>query len=155
VAAAGFYFRFVPWGGEAWGLLLELPVAALAWAVLGLGPIHRLLVPAKDAERSVHEAAFRMFAQRGVHRTKDRTGVLLLVSELERRVVILGDSGIHERVGDSGWPRHVQDLVRRIHEGRTTDGIIEVLEALEATLGANLPVSPDDVDELSNRVIRE
>jgi putative membrane protein len=155
VAAAGIYFRFVPWGGEAWGLLLELPVAALAWAALGLGAIRRLLVPAREAEQAVRAAAFRIFAERGLHRTKDRTGVLLLVSELERRVVILGDSGIHGRVGDQGWAGHVEHLVSRIKESRTTDGIIEVLEALEGVLASELPVSPHDVDELSNRVIRE
>jgi putative membrane protein len=155
IAAAIAYFQFVPWGGEVWGLLLELPVGAVVWAVLGYPSIRRHLMPAHEAERAVHGAAFRLFAERGVHRTRDRTGMLLYISELERRAVLLGDSGIHERVGDEGWPRHIAHLVSRIREGRTTDGVLEVLEALETSLAAKLPVGAGDVDELSNRVIQE
>jgi putative membrane protein len=155
IAAAIAYFQFVPWGGEVWGLLLELPVGALVWAVLGFPSIRRHLMPVHEAEEAVHGAAFRMFAARGVHRTRDRTGILLYISELERMAVLLGDSGIHERVGDDGWPQHIAHLVSRIREGRTADGVIEVLEALETSLAAKLPVAADDIDELSNRVIQE
>jgi uncharacterized membrane protein len=45
--------------------------------------------------------------------------------------------------------------VSRIREGRTADGIIEVLGALETALAEDLPVAADDTDELSNRVIRD
>jgi putative membrane protein len=155
IAAAIAYFQFVPWGGEVWGLLLELPVGALVWAVLGIPALRRQLMPAAEAEQAVRGAAFRMFAEHGVHRTRNRTGILLLISELEHRAVLLGDSGIHARVGDEGWPRHIEHLVGRIREGRTADGIVEVLDALETALAAELPVAADDVDELPNRVIRE
>jgi putative membrane protein len=112
-------------------------------------------MPAAEAEQAVRGAAFRMFAEHGVHNTRGRTGILLLISELERRAVILGDSGIHAKVGEDGWPRHVELLVSRIREGRTADGIIEVLGALETALAEGLPVAPDDTNELSNRVIRD
>jgi len=155
VAAAVAYFQFLPWGGETVGLLLELPVFALVWAVLGIPSLERLFIPPREAEHAVHDAAFRLFAERGIHRTKRRTGMLLLVSELERRAVLLGDSGIHERVGDAGWSEHVTKLVARIREGRTADGVIEVLESLEGRLAAGVPVEPNDENELPNDVIRD
>src|SRR5690349_10388459 len=43
IAAALAYFQLVPWGAEAWGLVLELPIGLLAWWVTGFGPIHRRL----------------------------------------------------------------------------------------------------------------
>lgn len=155
IAAAIAYFQFVPWGGEVWGLLLELPVGAGVWALLGIPALRRQLMPAAEAEQAVRGAAFRMFAEHGVHHTRGRTGIMLLISELERRAVLLGDSGIHAKVGEEGWPRHVELLVSRIREGRTADGIIEVLGALETALAQELPVAADDTNELSNRVIRD
>jgi putative membrane protein len=154
VAAAVLYFRFLPWGKETIGLLLELPVFVIIWLVLGVPSIHRFLIPARHADDAVHGAAFRMFAEKGIHRTKGRTGILLLVSELERRAVLLGDSGIHDKVGDEGWPRLVEQLLSRIREGRVADGIVEVLQKLEERLAENVPVESDDVDELSNEVLR-
>jgi putative membrane protein len=123
--------------------------------VLGIPSLERLFVPPHEAEQEVRSAAFRLFAEHGIHRTKGRTGMLLLVSELERRAVLLGDSGIHERVGDSGWSDHVGKLVSRIREGRTADGVIEVLESLEARLAAGVPPEPNDENELPNDVIRD
>jgi putative membrane protein len=155
IAAAIAYFQFVPWGSEVLGLLLELPVGAAVWALLGIPALRRKLIPPDAAEQAVRRAAFRMFAEHGVHHTRARTGILLLISELERRAVLLGDSGIHAKVGDEGWPRHVEALVRRIREGRATDGIIELLGALEMALAEELPVATDDTNELSNRVIRD
>jgi putative membrane protein len=154
VAAAVLYFRFLPWGKETIGLLLELPAFAIIWLLLGVPSLHRLLISARRANEAVHGMAFRMFSEKGIYRTKGRTGMLLLVSELERRAVLLGDSGIHEKVGDEGWPRLIDQLLARIREGRAADGIVEVLQKLEERLAANVPVEGDDVDERPNKVIR-
>lgn len=154
IAAALVYFRFVPWGREAVGLLFEIPAFAAFWLLLGIPSLERLLVPGREAENAVHGAAFRMFAERAIDRTKGRTGILLFVSELERRAVLLGDVGIHERVGSDGWPRLVDHLILRIKEGRAADGIEEVLERLEGTLAERVPVEASDENELPNAVVR-
>ena len=155
IAAALVYFRYVPWGAEYIGLVVQLPVGLLVWLLLGYAPLHRLFIPPKEAERLVHGAAFRIFAERGVYRTRDRTGMLLLISELERRAVLLGDEAIHERVGDAGWRTLVEHLLKRIREGQAATGVIEVIERLEGDLAREIPVKPGDENELPDRVIRE
>lgn len=155
VASAILYFRFVPWGGELAALALQLPVAGAVWALFGWPPLHRLLVPAAEAERAVRANAFRLFAERGVYRTRDATGVLVLVSELEHKAVILGDRGVHHLVGDAGWQAHVAHLVGRIREGKGADGVIEVLEGVASVLAEHAPRKPDDTDELPNQVVRK
>jgi putative membrane protein len=154
IASAVAYFELVPWGAEAWGLVLQLPIGIAAWALTGIGPVHRRLFSAAEADRAARGAAFRVFAERGIHRTKHRTGVLVLIAELEHRAVILGDEGVHARVHDEGWARHVEHLVRRIREGRTADGIVEVVTELEDLLAAHFPRSPGDVNELPDAVVR-
>jgi uncharacterized membrane protein len=155
VGAALLYFRFLPWGGEMAGLALQVPVAAAVWALFGWAPLHRLLISPAQADKAVRGNAFRLFAERGIHRTRDATGILLLISELEHRAVLLGDRGVHDVVGDAGWAAHVQHLVGRIREGKTAEGVIEVIERLAAVLERDAPVLPDDTDELPNRIVRE
>jgi putative membrane protein len=145
---------FLPQLHAVWALLSELPIGLLAYFGSGLTPLHRLLIPRIYAERAVHARAFQLFAERGLHQTRDHTGLLLLVSELERRVVILGDSGVHARVGDQGWQRHVDSLVRQIRKGQTVHGILEVLREIETTAGSAQPVRADDTNELPDSVIQ-
>jgi len=155
VAAALLYFRYVPWGAEGWALAVELPVGLLAWALFGVPTLHRRLIVPKEVERAVQENAFRIFAEHGVYMTEGRTGMLLLVSELEHRVVLLGDRGVDELVGKTGWRDHVDHLVDRIKREETAAGIVELIERLGAVLEAKVPVLPNDRNELPNRVIEE
>lgn len=154
LGASWLWFRVYPDAGHELGLVLQLPVALLVWWVLGFGPLRRRLIAPSEAERAVRARAFQLFAERGVHRTRDRTGILLFISELEHRVVLLGDTGIHERLGTSGWERHTRHLVQRIREGKALDGVLEVLGELEQVLASELPVRGDDEDELPNAVVR-
>ena len=79
---------------------------------------------------------------------------MILLSELEHRVVILGDSGIHALVGESGWREHVDRIVARIHEGRAAEGVLETIAVLEPLLAEHAPRRADDQNELANTVVR-
>ena len=80
--------------------------------------------------------------------------MLILISELEHRVVILGDSGIHEQVGNDGWQEHVRAIVAAIKKGRLADGLIDVIGRLAKLHAEHLPVSAEDQNELPNTVLR-
>ena len=137
-----------------WLIPLQFPLGLALYALLGVPGLRRLTVPAALAEQAVQARAFSVFAERGLHRTRDRTGLLVLLSELEHRVVILGDSGIHELVGEGGWQEHVNRIVERVREGRAAQGILECLDALEPLLAQKAPRREDDENELEDRVIR-
>ncbi|MFZ5891579.1 MAG: TPM domain-containing protein [Myxococcota bacterium] len=136
-----------------WALVLQLPIGALAYLALGVSGLHRSLIPERASLAAVQAYAFRLFAERGLHHTHEHTGLLILVSALERRVVILGDSGLHARIGESGWSEYVAHLVQRLREGRAAEGILEVIARVEAKLAAEFPRRTDDADELPNAVI--
>jgi putative membrane protein len=138
-----------------WFLAAQLPVAVLAFVVLGSPGLLRIVVPRDERCVRVEQRAERAFLERAVFDTRDRSGVLILLSELERHAVILGDRGIHERVTHVGWQRHVAHLTQRVREGRTADGLCEVLDALGELFARDFPPRPDDVDELANHVVIE
>ena len=153
--AAGFAFlHFEPWREPALALLVELVVGLASFALFGRPRLGRLLVSEAAATRAVRARAFQLFAERGLHGTRGRTALLVFVSELEHRVVLLGDHSLDSELGQSGWDEQVQHLVRRIREGKLRDGLLEVLEELSPRLAAVAPRGADDVNELPDGVLR-
>ncbi|HEY6080533.1 MAG TPA: hypothetical protein VIW29_17085 [Polyangiaceae bacterium] len=153
--AAGFAFlHFEPWREPALALGLELLTGVLVFALSGWAPLLRLLVPKAATERAASARAFQLFAERGLHATRGRTALLLFVSELEHRVVMLGDHAIHAELGQSGWDSYVALLVEQLKRGQAKAGIIQVLEQLEPHLITVAPPLVDDRNELPDSVLR-
>jgi uncharacterized membrane protein len=79
---------------------------------------------------------------------------LIFVSELERRVVLLGDRALDAQLGQSGWNEQVARLLERIRQGQAGAGIVEMLQQLTPPLAAALPRAADDENELPDSVLR-
>jgi putative membrane protein len=136
-------------------VVLQLPVPAALFWVIRRPRLLRLLISRAAAAENVERRAFSLFSERGLYETRDRSGMLILVSELEHRVVILGDRGIHEHVGAEGWRAHVDHILASIRRGDAAGGIVEVIERLGALHAERMPVRADDTNELANAVIRD
>lgn len=136
------------------GLLfwLQLLVFIAVFVAFAWPPLLRVLVPDVRLEEAVMRRAREEFLEHGVFATRDRSGVLLLLSELEHRVVLLGDKGIHERVQVSGWEEHLRHVVDAVRAGKAADGVCQVISDVGAVLARDFPPRPDDRDELPNTV---
>jgi len=153
--AAGFAFlHFEPWREPALALVVQVLVGAGTFWLFGWPPLGRLLVSEAAATQAVRARAFQLFAERGLHGTRGRTALLIFVSELEHRVVLLGDHSIDAELGQSGWDEQVQHLVRRIRENQLKQGLLEVLQQLAPRLAAVAPRAANDVNELPDAVVR-
>lgn len=133
-------------------LWLQLTAAIACVALCSVPAILRKVVPRALMQQYVEQRAELSFLEHGVFATRDRTGVLILVSALEHRVAILGDEGIHKKLQDGGWQQHVTELAKAIAAGRAGEGVCNTLRALGELLIAELPPRPDDTDELPNAV---
>jgi len=122
----------------------ELPLAQLAGALLGWGltwlaPVERFLVGRHHLDREVKARAMRAFLEHGLHQTSEGTGVLVFASLLEREAVVLGDHGIHARVGDGEWQATVDALVAGMKRGAPADGFVEAIGRCGARLAEHFP----------------
>jgi uncharacterized membrane protein len=90
--------------------------------------------------RRMAEGAFRRL---GMHATKDRNGVLLLIAPARRQVVVLGDEGIHAQVGDAFWTAIAARVSARFREGRFTEGVVEAVDAIGDALARHFPAGAD------------
>ncbi|HET8940012.1 MAG TPA: TPM domain-containing protein [Polyangiales bacterium] len=133
-------------------LWLQLGAAIACVALCSLPAVLRLVVPRALMQQYVEQRAELAFLEHGVFATRDRTGVLILVSALEHRVAILGDEGIHKKLQAGGWQRHVTELTKAIAAGRGGEGVCNTLREIGDLLIAEFPPRPDDTDELSNAV---
>ena len=126
---------------------------AIFYSVLPHLPWRRWIISGDEMDARVHEAAFMQFYSSGLFKTRESNGVEIYLSFFEKRVVVIGDRGIHEKMGDQHW-QHVRDLIiRGIHEGNVCAGICEAIETCGKALAEHFPPRPDDVNELPNRVI--
>lgn len=145
------YYLFQGW--PAWALFVaQLPLALLLYWLLGSGALLRLVVPKKALTGVVEQRARAAFLEAGVTETRDRSGVLIFLSEAEHRAVILADRGIHERVAPDEWQKDVDDLVSAIRAGRPAQGLLAAVERIGSILAESFPPREDDVNELSDTV---
>jgi len=102
---------------------------------------------------NVHKAAEKAFARLGMTRTKDRNSVLFFVVPARRKFVVLGDSAIHERVGQEFWHRIVAVVTEKFRKGDFTGGLIHGIEEVGEQLSTHFPYdAAADVDELPDDV---
>ena len=96
--------------------------------------------------------AVAVFEHLGMHRTAARHGVLIYVSVGDHKLAVLGDHGIHERVGQVYWERLVDAVLAHFREERPRDGLLHAVAEVGAVLARHFPRRPGDVNELSDLV---
>jgi len=96
--------------------------------------------------------AAAVFQRLGMDRTPARNGVLVYVAIADRKLAVIGDRGLHERVGEAYWQRLVADVLTRFREERPRDGFLHAIGELGAALRRYFPRGSDDRNELSDEV---
>lgn len=95
----------------------------------------------------------RAFRRLGMHATRHRNGVLILVAPTRRKLIVLGDTGIHARVGDPFWSGLHAAVAGQLRAGDFTGGLVSAVEAVGRELALHFPPDPSgDVDELPNKI---
>lgn len=108
--------------------------------------------PRKLRKKSLEEAALGEFYRLGMDKTRDKTGILLLIILAERKFQILADSGINAKVDQQTWDELAGQLSARFKEGKYLEGIRNCVQRMGAILAQHFPIKSDDTNELSNEV---
>jgi len=144
------------WGSFllAWILLPALVGGAVGFAGVALiRPLKLWLAGAATVDRRVHQRAAAAFVENEVFRTKERTGILIFLSLFERRVVVLGDSGINARVQQHEWNAVVAAIVKGIRSGQPGAALASAIRRCgELLTRRGVAIRPDDTDELPDQL---
>jgi len=102
---------------------------------------------------SVRRVAERAFNRMGMRATKDRNGILFFIVPARRRFTVLGDEGIHARVGQDFWEALAVVLSEHFRKGEFTKGLVKAIEAAGEKLAEHFPYdAAADVNELPDEI---
>ncbi|HBY74653.1 TPA: hypothetical protein DEG21_01975, partial [Patescibacteria group bacterium] len=106
-----------------------------------------------DKEKAVTRRAKSLFRKLGINKTKEATGVLILISLEERMVRIQPDKAIDNISPQINWESLILQIIVGIKFKRPVDAICNVIYQLGDHLAKHFPVKPDDINEISNDVV--
>ncbi len=144
----------LPWDAPHWVLLAQAALALIGWALCrSLPAFARLFVSQARATHVAAEQAVQEFATLELHRTEERSGVLIFVSLFERRVIVLGDSGIDQRVGAEHWKAVDAAVLAGIRRGSLRAGLVDGIALAGGVLAEHFPHRDGGRNELPDRVV--
>jgi uncharacterized membrane protein len=102
---------------------------------------------------SVRHVAEKAFVRLGMTGTKDRNGILFFIVPARKKFAVLGDEGIHARVGQEFWDSLAGHMAEHFREGAFTEGLVAAIEEAGRQLAAYFPCDPStDVNELPDDI---
>jgi putative membrane protein len=148
---------FLTWlfGGESVWVFLPLFFLLyfpFKWMIRLCPSLRRRLIHPAEIDAEVEEKALVSFLEGGLHRTRDETGILILISLFERRVYVLADRGINAVVPADTWDEIVHTVTEGIHEGKTCEALCTAIGRCGELLEGPFPVREGDTDELPNLI---
>ncbi|MCP9461416.1 MAG: hypothetical protein NNA19_01495 [Nitrospira sp.] len=151
---------WLPWGwsasNAAW-LMVAVILGYGGGAWLGKRPpVIRLMASRERMRQKVMWRAERAFAQHVLAKTRESTGVLIMLSILERSIYVLPDRSLADLVPPERWHEVVQASIQHLHEGRIVAGLCDAIRACGAVLAEVCPGRPgDNPNELPDQLIQE
>jgi len=127
--------------------------AMFALLTLMIPQFGRCFLSGYRAESEVQQYAKSLFLERELFATRKRTGILLLLSLFERRVVVLPDKGVDERFGEQDAEKMIAAMTPFLKRKQIAQAFDAGLDCLSRILTT---ASPDArSDELPNEIIEE
>lgn len=101
----------------------------------------------------VRATAQKAFERLKMHETRERNGVLFFVVPSRHRFVVLGDGGIHEKVGQEFWDAVASAVSEKFREGDFTGGLVGGIGEVGRRLSEHFPRDAQaDINELPDAV---
>jgi CubicO group peptidase (beta-lactamase class C family) len=101
----------------------------------------------------VRRVAERAFTRLGMTETRERNGILFFVVPSRHRFAIVGDAGIHAKVGPEFWSKVADAVATRFRAGDFTGGLLRGIAMVGDLLAVHFPHEAAlDVNELADVV---
>ncbi len=137
----------------AWIITAQLAAFVVLAVLLQTETLRARLIPKSVRTLRAANMARRQFLEQELHHTDGDTGVLIFVSEAEHYVEVLVDRGIASKVDNERWSSIIENFVDDVHEGHVERGFLTALERCGEILAEAVPKTPDNRNELDNRLI--
>jgi uncharacterized membrane protein len=102
---------------------------------------------------NVRKVADKAFYRLGMNATRERNGILFFIVPARRKFAIIGDQGIHEKVGQEFWEKLVAAMAEDFKQGEFSAGLQKGIAQAGRSLAEHFPFQGEkDVNELSDDI---
>jgi uncharacterized membrane protein len=106
-----------------------------------------------EVRKSLRQLAEKEYFRLGINKTKERTGVLIFLLLSEKQFYILADDKINKLTGEKVWAEIRNIMQEKFVRGEFCKGVLFGIDEIGKILAQHFPISPDDKNEISNRVM--
>lgn len=101
------------------------------------------------------DRAWEVFSELQMQATQERNAVLIYLALKDRQIAIVGDEGIHQRVGkEQYWQAELNILREHCAAGKVADGLVRVVGDIGAALVQYFPAHPgEDKNEIPDDIV--
>lgn len=97
--------------------------------------------------------AEQLFSELNMQATQERNGVLIYLAFKPHHLAVVGDEGIHQKVGQAFWQAVYEAMKLPLQAGEFTQAICQGIHQVGEALAVHFPYQADDKNELPNEVI--
>lgn len=126
-------------------------IAAIEAAELRTSAEVRMHIESRCPGAELDRAA-ELFKVLNMHATAARNGVLVYLAIKDRKFGVIGDVGIHSRVGDAFWDGVYASARPALAEGNWVAGLGAATRQVGEALAVHFPRAADDVNELPDAI---
>jgi uncharacterized membrane protein len=102
---------------------------------------------------NVRRAAEKAFTRMGMRATRDRNGILFFIVPSRHAFAIIGDEGIHQKVGQDFWNELVVSIAKDFMAGKFNEGLLLGIAECGRLLAVHFPYQGEkDVNELPDDI---
>jgi len=116
-------------------------------------PLRRLFVSQNQMAEEVRRSVHQVFCLKGVGGTRHRGGVLIYLSLFERRLEVLSDQALAEKLSQADLEAIRDAVLEQIRAGQFAGGLLAGLDSAEERLARMLPATEAASESLSNELI--
>lgn len=99
------------------------------------------------------DRAKEIFLELNMHQTRDRNGVLLYIATEDHQLALLGDEGIHQRLGQSFWENEIRTILSDFKHHHFIDGVCHIIGDVGQALKHHFPFENGDINELDDTIV--
>lgn len=166
ISVTGLLLFIINLFGNYWFSYSMVPVAiavmlftGIAFALLTvfLPGFAKLFLTAHHAEVEARQYAESLFLSRELFATAKRTGILLLISLFEQKIILLPDKGIKDQFTKDAIEKVIAPMIPLLRRKKVSKAMEEGLKQLALIIEstAQKKTAETDINELPNEIIEE
>ena len=152
----GLYFSPLAIINPIYFLWIQIPGLILGYLLANISFFARLMITKQEIEFEVTQRAIEAFFEHNLHTTQEHNGVLIFISILERKIKIITDVGVRQKVEQKIWDEIICDFTKNVNDNGFVEALKNTINSTSDILECYFPVTgKSKKNELRDDIIIE